>query len=200
MPLYFYDPKDAAPHTALLNEVFWYVFRDVAGWQSMGMMACDNAARIDDMTTTKFPPVPASLTGPALNECPKIPKTFIAYLVSMLALTPYQSESAKDTRADALASTNFEKSLDQFNKLDEKAFQQFLQVKMKKWLQDFSQMVPAEDAEGVKAVDMAAFAAWGGGMGLSVSGLQYKGQCHFWTINELPVLNPAFEPLAGIIS
>ena len=47
------------------------------------------------------------------------------------------------------------------NKLDEKAFQQFLQRKMKKWLQDFPRMVPAEDAEGVEVV--AAFAAGGGG-------------------------------------
>ena len=70
LPLYFYDPNDAALHTALLNVVFWYVFQDVAGWQSMGMMARDNAARIDYMTTTKFPPVPTSLTGPALNKCP----------------------------------------------------------------------------------------------------------------------------------
>ena len=36
---------------------------------------------------------------------------------------------------------------------------------MKKWLQDFPQMVPAEDAEGVEVVDMAAFAAGGGGDG-----------------------------------
>ena len=77
-------------------------------------MACDNVARIDEMTTTKFPPIPASLTGPALNECPKISKTFIAYLESLLALTPYQS--ARDTRADGhhgLASANFEQSVEQ---------------------------------------------------------------------------------------
>lgn len=161
------------------------------------MMACDNVARIDEMTTTKFPPIPASLTGPALNECPKISKTFIAYLESLLALTPYQS--ARDTRADGLASANFEKSLEQLNKLEEKQFQQFLQRKMKKWLQDFPQMVPAEDAEGVEVVDMAAFAAGGGGMGLAVSSLQLRGQCHIWTIKELRAQNPAFEPLARII-
>ena len=65
-------------------------------------------------------------------------------------------------------------------------------------------MVPAEDAEGVEVVDMAAFAAAGGArvgkMGLAVSGLQYKRQCHSWTIKELPALNPAFEPLARVIS
>ena len=127
------------------------------------MMACDNVARIDEMTTTKFPPIPASLTGPALNECPKISKTFIAYLESLLALMPYQS--ARDTCTDGLASANFDKSLDLLNKLEEKAFQQFLQRKMKKWLQDFPQMVPAQDAEGVEVVDMAAFAAGGGGDG-----------------------------------
>ena len=69
-----------AASTALGQPTIPRVFRDVAGWQSLGMMACDNAARIDDMTTTKFPAIPASLTGPALNECPKISKTFIAYL------------------------------------------------------------------------------------------------------------------------
>ena len=71
---------------------------------------------------------------------------------SLLALTPYQS--ARDTRADGLASANFEKSLNQLNRLDEKAFQQFFQRKMKKWLQDFPQMVPAEDAEGIEVVDL----------------------------------------------
>ena len=30
-------------------------------------------------------------------------------------------------------------------------------------------------------------------MGLAVSGLQYKRQCHSWTIKESPALNPAFE-------
>ena len=35
---------------------------------------------------------------------------------------------------------------------------------IKKWLQDFSQMVPAQDAEGVEVVDMAAFAADVGGV------------------------------------
>ena len=106
--LYFYDPKDAAPHTAFPNQVFWYVFRDVAGWQSMGMMACNNAARIDDMTITTFPAVPASLTGPALHEYPKIPRRLsssIAYLESLLSLTPYQS--ARDI--NALSICNFEK-------------------------------------------------------------------------------------------
>ena len=94
----------------------------------IGMMTYDNTARIDDMTTAKFPPVPwpASLTGPALNECPKISKTFIAYFESLLTLTPYQS--ARDTRADGLDSANFEKSLDQLNKLDEKQFQLCLQL------------------------------------------------------------------------
>ena len=72
------------------------------------------------------------------------------------------NQSTRDNRADGLASANFKKSLDQLNKLDEKAFQQFLQRKMKKWLQDFLQMVPAEDAEGVEVVDMAAFAGGGG--------------------------------------
>ena len=59
------------------------------------MMACYNAARIDYMTTTKFP---ASLTGSALNECLKteISKIFIAYL-----------ESARVTSADGLVSANF---------------------------------------------------------------------------------------------
>ena len=83
---------------------------------------------------------------------------------------------------------------------DEQAFQQFLQRRMKKWLQDFPQMVPAEDTEGVEVVDMASFAAGGGWMGLAVSDLQLTGQCHIWTIKDLPVLNPAFEPLARIIS
>ena len=64
-----------------------------------------------------------------------------------------------------LASANFEKSLDQLNKLDEKALQQFLQCKMKKWLQDFPQMVQAEDTEGVEVDDMAEFAAGGRGDG-----------------------------------
>ena len=105
LPLYFYDPKDAAQHTALLNKVFWYVFWDVAGCQSIDMMACYNTARIDDITTTKFPPVPALLTGPAFNECPKISKTLIAYLESLLALTPYQS--ARDTSLDGPSSANF---------------------------------------------------------------------------------------------
>ena len=63
---------------------FWVL--DVAGWQSMDMMAHNNTARNEDMTTAKFPAFPASLTGPALNECLKISKTFIAYLKSLLAL------------------------------------------------------------------------------------------------------------------
>ena len=37
-----------------------------------------------------------------------------------------------------------------------------------------------------------------GGMGLAVSGMQNKEQCHFWTIKELAALNPAFEQLARI--
>ena len=152
-----------AASTALGQPTIPRVFRDVAGWQSLGMMACDNAARIDDMTTTKFPPVLASLTGPALNQCLMISKTFIAYSESLLALTSYQS--ARDTSADGLASAKFEKSRDQLNKLDEKTFQQFLQRTMKKWLHDFPQMVPAQDAEGVEVVDLAVFAAGGGGDG-----------------------------------
>ena len=77
-------------HTVWLNEVFWYVFQDEEGWQGMGIMTCNNAARIDHimMTTTKFPTVPAYLTGPALNESPKISKTFIGYLRYLLALSP----------------------------------------------------------------------------------------------------------------
>ena len=86
----------------------------------MGMMECDNTARIDNMTTTKFLAVPASLTGHALNECLKISMTFIAYLESLpvLALTPNQS--FRDANADGLARANFEKSLDywQLNTLD----------------------------------------------------------------------------------
>ena len=81
--------------TLKLNEVFWNVFSDMAGWQSMTKMTCYNTARIDYMTTTKFP---ASLTGSALNECLKteISKIFIAYL-----------ESARVTSADGLVSANF---------------------------------------------------------------------------------------------
>ena len=45
------------------------------------------------------------------------------------------------------------------NKLDKKAFQQFLQLRMKKWLQDFPQVVLAEDAKGVEVVDMVLLAA-----------------------------------------
>ena len=67
--------------------------------------------RIENMTTT----------GPTLNECPKISKTFTAFLKSLLALMPNQS--ARDTSTNDLASANFEKSLDLLNKLDEKAFQ-----------------------------------------------------------------------------
>ena len=103
------------------------------------------------------------------------------------------------TSANGLSSANFEKSLDQLNKLDKKAFQQFLPRKMKKWLQDFPQMLEAEDTEGVEVVDMAAFAAGDGGDGTLAGGASCKGQCHFWTIKELPALNPAFEPLARII-
>ena len=51
------------------------------------------------MTTMKFPAIPASLIGLALNECLMISKTL-----------PYQS--ARDNRADGLASENFQQSLD----------------------------------------------------------------------------------------
>ena len=70
---------------------------------------------------------------------------------------------------------------------------------MKKWLQDFSQMVQAEDADGVEVVDMAVFAAGGGVDGTGGEQLHYKGSAIFWTIKELPALNPAFEVLARII-
>ena len=60
-------------------------------------------------------------------------------------------------------------------------------------------MVPAQDVEGVEVVDMAAFAADVGGLRLAVSGLQLRGQCHFWMIKELPALKPAFELLVRII-
>ena len=48
-------PQRCCKHTALLNEVFWCVFRDVEGLQSMpvGMMACYITARVDNLTTTK---------------------------------------------------------------------------------------------------------------------------------------------------
>ena len=47
------------------------------------------------------------------------------------------------------------------NKLVERAFQLFLQQKMKKWPESFqvSQMVPADDSEAVERVGMAAFTA-----------------------------------------
>ena len=39
LPLYIYDPYYPVQHTSLLNKVFWHVFRDVEGWQGMGMMS-----------------------------------------------------------------------------------------------------------------------------------------------------------------
>ena len=72
--------------------------------------------RIENMTTT----------GPTLNECPKISKTFTAFLKSLLALMPNQS--ARDTSTNDLASANFEQSLDhhcQLDKMEEKAFEMF---------------------------------------------------------------------------
>ena len=66
LQLYFCDPKDSDPskHISKFNEM--YVFREVEGWQSMCMMACDNvtAARIQRTTTTKFPAIAASMPHP----------------------------------------------------------------------------------------------------------------------------------------
>ena len=36
-PMYVYYPKDPVQHTSLLNKMFWNVFRDVVGWQSVGI-------------------------------------------------------------------------------------------------------------------------------------------------------------------
>ena len=78
----------------------------------------------------------------APNDCLKISKTFIAYPEAVLPLTPYQS--ARDCSTNVLASANFEKSLEQLNKLKEEALQWFLQRKMKRWPEDFPQMVQAD--------------------------------------------------------
>ena len=85
--------------------------------------------------------------------------------------------------------------MDQLNKLDEKAFQQLLQHKVKKWLI----MAPELSSEGVEVVDMAAFVALGRGDGTGGERPAIEGAVPFWTIKELPALNPAFELLARII-
>ena len=55
--------------------------------------------------------------------CQKVFKKFIAHLKALLLLTPCQS--ARGSSTDGLDSANFEKSLEQLNKLEEKVFQMF---------------------------------------------------------------------------
>ena len=52
------------------------------------------------------------------------------------------------------ASAHFEKSLNQLNKLDKKAFQRTCSTGRRNWLEDFPQMMPADDKEGVDSAEV----------------------------------------------
>jgi len=139
---YSLDPKDYPrlplfslhkEQTCYLNQVFWLVYNDATtSWRSLSFLHRSRVEDIEALADAEYDAIPESASGDAQPSCPKISKTFVAYLEGLVVVAPYHRGTA-DPRASGYAE---EVAADAFEKLDaikRAPFKNYLKRKLGEW-------------------------------------------------------------------
>ena len=94
--------KAPASKRRYLNDVFLLVLNELPTWRSMNTYAVDTEAQMKLLAAAEHLAIPATCSGPAFMELPKLFKNFVSYIVGLMVTTPYVCCSC-DERTKGLA-------------------------------------------------------------------------------------------------
>ena len=138
---YSLDPKDYPTlplfawnkdQSCYLNQVFWLVYDDASSWRSLSSLQRSRVEDIEALAEEEYAEIPESASGAKQPSCPKISKTFVAYLAGLVVVAPYHRGTA-DLRASGYAE---EVAVDAFGKLNavsKKDFMPYMKRKLGEW-------------------------------------------------------------------
>ena len=128
LPLFAFN-KDQACY---LNQVFWLVYEDATSWRSLSSMHRSRVEDIEALAESEFDAIAESPSGAALPACPKISKTFVAYLEGLVVVPPYNRGTA-DPRASGFAEEVAADAFDKLNAVKKSDYMAFLKRKLREW-------------------------------------------------------------------
>jgi hypothetical protein len=128
LPLFALN-KDQACY---LNQVFWLVYDDSTSWRSLSSFRRSTAGDVETLAESEFAEIAESSSGPALPACPKISKTFVAYLEALVAVAPYHRGTA-DPRAIGYAEDVAADAFDKLNAVKKSDYMAFLKRRLGEW-------------------------------------------------------------------
>ena len=119
----------------------------------MNTYAVNNEAQMQLLASAEHPAIPATPSGPAHIEIPKISKTLVSYIAGLVVTTPYYRANCDD-RVKGLAEPYAKACLATLNTIDGKAYKNYPEEKPKAWFALFPENRAASKARsGPGAVD-----------------------------------------------
>ena len=119
--------------TCYLNQVFWLVYNDATtSWRSLSHLHRSRVEDIEALAEAEYDAIPESASGAAQPSCPKISKTFIAYLEGLVVVAPYHRGTA-DPRASGYAEEVAVDAFDKLNAVSKKDFMPYMKRKLGEW-------------------------------------------------------------------